>query len=120
MVQASLSNASGSLTVRLKTNGANSGAGWNATILCSQVCQAIVPQLDNANTSPQAHVEEGFNYIDICQGESITFAALSDNSIFPENDVLYHQDASNSTFHWIFGDGNTADGQVVSHTYAIA
>lgn len=55
MVQASLSNASGSLTIRLKTNGANSGSGWNATILCGQVCQAIVPQLDNINTNPHAH-----------------------------------------------------------------
>lgn len=118
MVQASLSNTSGSLTVRLKTNGSNTAAGWNATIICGQVCQKIVPQPDLANFSPTPHVEnDGFTYVDICEGETINFAALADTSVFPENDILYHQDAATSTFHWTFGDGNTADGQVVSHTY---
>ncbi|GAB4451166.1 MAG: hypothetical protein Fur0028_06780 [Bacteroidales bacterium] len=119
MVQASLSNASGSLTVRLKTNGSNTGAGWNATILCGQMCQSIVPQLDFANCSPTPHLENGFMYMDICQGETLTFSALANASVFPENDILYHQDASNCVFHWIFGDGQTADGQTVTHSYAI-
>ncbi|NSW46141.1 MAG: PKD domain-containing protein [Bacteroidales bacterium] len=119
MVQASLSNTSGSLTVRLKTNGSNTGAGWNATILCGQMCQSIVPQIDVVNTLPTPHVENGFTYIDICQGETITFAALANASVFPENDILYHQDASNCVFHWVFGDGNMADGQTVTHSYAI-
>ncbi len=119
MVQASLSNSSGSLTFRLRSNGSNNGTGWNATIVCGQVCRQIVPQLDIANFSPTPHIEDGYTYIDICNGESINFAALVNTSVFPENDILYHQDAATSTFHWTFGDGNTADGQIVSHTYAI-
>ncbi len=118
MVQASLSNASGSLTVRLKTNGANTGAGWNATIICGQICQQINPQIDTLVMSPPMHYENGFYYVDICPNESITFAAAANASVFPENNILYSQTASNCTFHWVFGDGNTANGQVVTHTYS--
>ncbi len=118
MVMATLSNPSGALTVRLKTNGSNTGSGWNATIICGQACQAIVPQIDLTNTSPQPHFENGFWYIDICEGETINFAALADNTVFPENDILYHQDASNCTFNWTFGDQTTSTGQNVSHAYA--
>ena len=117
MIQASLSNASGNLTVRLKTNGANTGAGWNSTILCGQICQSIVPQLDPNVFSPTVHLEDGFTYVDICFGDAVTFAALADSSVFPENNILYNQNAANCVFHWDFGDGSTADGQVVNHTY---
>ncbi len=118
MVMASLSNASGALTVRLKTNGSNVGSGWNATIICGQACQAIVPQIDFANTHPTPHVEsDGFTYIDLCQGESFTITALADNSVFPQNDILYHQDAASCTFNWSFGDMTNGTGQTVSHTY---
>ncbi len=119
MVQASLSNTSGSLTIRLKTNGNNTGAGWNATILCGQVCQQIVPQLDFSATNPTPHYENGYLYIDLCLGQSVTLVALADSTVFPENDILYHQEASNCTFNWVFGDGNTATGQTVSHNYSI-
>jgi len=119
MVMATLNNASGSLTVRLKTNNANVGSGWDATIICGQACQAIVPQIDFSNTIPTPHIENGFTYIDICQGQSITFAALADNSVFPQNNILYNQSAATCTFNWSFGDQTNGTGQIVNHTYNI-
>ncbi|MCX7863236.1 MAG: hypothetical protein N2449_09620, partial [Bacteroidales bacterium] len=100
MVMATLSNPSGALTVRLKTNNANTGSGWNATIICGQACQSIVPQIDMANTTPTPHLENGFWYIDICEGQTINFAALADNTVFPENNILYNQSAASCTFNW--------------------
>jgi len=117
MVMATLNNSSGALTVRLKTNGSNTGSGWNATIICGQACQAIIPQIDFANTQPTPHIENGYTYIDICEGQSITFTALADSTVFPQNNIFYNQSASNCTFNWSFGDMSNGTGQTVTHSY---
>lgn len=119
VVMASLGNTSGALTVRIKTNSSNNGAGWYASVVCAQACQKITPQLNFSLTQPTPHFEDGYWYIDVCDGQPINFAALgSGPTVFPENDVLYHQDSTNCTFTWILGDNTTLNGQFVTHTYS--
>ncbi|MCX7955406.1 MAG: PKD domain-containing protein [Bacteroidales bacterium] len=120
LVMATLNNASGALTVRFKSNSSNNAAGWKATVICAQACQQITPQINFSLTQPTPHQEsDGYYYIDICAGQTITFAALGGGpSVFPQNDMFYHQDSTNCTFHWNFGDNTTATGQIVTHTYS--
>lgn len=54
------------------------------------------------------------NYIAICPGSEVNFSA---DAIYPENDFIYHQSDATTTFDWYFGDGSTATGENVSHTY---
>ncbi len=113
MVQSSVSNSSGRLTFRFKTNSANQGSGWNSTIICAKPCQKIIATLDSLLTVPEPNDS---NYIDVCLGSSITFKA---NALFPQNDSVYHQSNNSSKFYWDFGDGTIDSGQVVNKTYTI-
>ncbi len=114
VIQASLSNASGDITVRFKTNGSGNNTGWNAAVYCSPMCQAIHPGVDTLVMNP---LPDDSNYVDICFGEPVVFAASGGNDVFVENDILYHQDAASSLFIWDFGDGLIDTGQVITHTY---
>ena len=53
-------------------------------------------------------------WIDICIGERVFFDG---KGIFPQNGLVYEHSAATSTFDWDFGDGMTAKGPSVSHTY---
>jgi gliding motility-associated-like protein len=112
--QASVYNATGDLTFKFKSNGSVTAAGWWGGFLCGQPCQTVMALLDTVNTAPQPNDS---NYIDICIGQPITFAALTSGAAFPQNDALYHQDASTTNYSWDFGDGTTATGATVTHTY---
>ncbi|MPM15384.1 hypothetical protein SDC9_61753 [bioreactor metagenome] len=116
MVQASINNASGDLTFRFKTNASTVAAGWNASIDCIPQCQDVLAAIDTLQFSP---LPNDSNYVDICHGDIITFAALGFGpGAFPENDLLYHQDSSTTLYVWDFGDGTTDTGRVVDHYYA--
>ncbi len=54
------------------------------------------------------------NYIAVCPGTEVNFSA---DALYPENDLIYHQSDATTTFDWYFGDGSTATGENVSHTY---
>ena len=110
LIEASLTNASGCLTVRFVSDGTTQATGWNATIQCAPVCQEIVASLNPALTNPASDT----NYIVICPGQEITFSGSAD---YVENDMVYHQDDATSTYIWFFGDGTSAIGQTVDHTY---
>lgn len=114
--QASVYNVSGDLTFKFKSNAALTAAGWWGGFLCGTPCQAVVAVLDSAACSPQPNDS---NYIDICIGTSIQFAASTGADAFPQNNVLYLQDPSNTIFTWDFGDGTTGTGPVVNHTYTV-
>lgn len=115
--QASISNVSGDLTIRFKSNATNQAAGWNAAISCTPMCQAMIPTVDTLQMSP---LPNDSNYVDICFGQTVNFAALGAGSgVFPENDMLYHQDSTNTLFIWDFGDGVSDTGRVIPHLYTV-
>jgi len=115
IVQASIYNTSGSLTFRFKTNGSNVRAGWDAAIACVPQCQQIIAAVDTLEMIP---LPDDSGYVNICYGNPIKFAALGAGpGAFPQNDILYHQDSTTSTYHWDFGDGTTANTRVAWHTY---
>ncbi len=114
--QATVYNVSGDLTFKFKSNASVTAGGWWGGFLCGQPCQSVVAILDTATCSPRPNDS---NYIDICIGDPIVFSALGTGAAFPQNDALYHQDPSTTTYTWDFGDGSTAVGQTVSHTYTM-
>jgi len=115
VIQASFTNTSGDITVRFKTNGSGNYSGWNAAVYCRKVCQKINPEIDSLLFFP---LPDQNDFIGACLGNSMTFAALNNNSIlFPQNDIIYHQDVSTSLFIWDFSNGIKDTGIVVSHAF---
>jgi gliding motility-associated-like protein len=107
-IQASSSNASGCLTFVFHSDGSLQYGGWKATISCALPCQSVNAVL--TSTTPAASA----GYINICQGGTVNFTG---SATYPQNGTFYTQSNATSTFHWIFGDGATANGTNVSHTY---
>ncbi len=113
-VDATINNASGDLTFQFKSNGSLQNSGWFGSLVCIPACQKIIAAFDAVLTVP--HPNDS-NYVDICIGNPITFAADVSGVSFPQNNVLYAQSSATSTYLWDFGDGFTATGPVVNHTY---
>jgi len=111
-IQASITNASGDLTFKFKSNGSGTGTGWKGEITCIPQCQVVFAALDSILTVPAPNDS---NYIDICFGDSVLFVGTG---IFPQNNMVYNQSNSTSTFIWDFGDGSPLDtGQTLYHNY---
>ena len=53
-------------------------------------------------------------WIDICPGTEIQFSGAG---AYPQNGILYNHSDQTAQFVWNFGDGTTAIGQDVSHTF---
>ena len=111
IVQATAINTSGCLTVEFISNSAGQGEGWNAAMNCIPACQLIQSEL--TNTTPTADAPEN-GFINVCIGEEITF---SGRGIYPEDGEVYNHSDATSTFLWDFGDGATAEGKEVDHSY---
>lgn len=112
-INASIYNPTGCLTVHFVSDGSLQSTGWAASISCEPLCQQVIAKLDLSVTSPTPDT----NYIAICPGESITFAGSAE---FPQNNYIYNQSLAGCSYEWHFGDGTTANGQVVNHTYPVA
>ncbi|NTW34335.1 MAG: PKD domain-containing protein, partial [Bacteroidetes bacterium] len=110
-VQASITNSSGNLTFKFRSNGSDVGTGWKGTISCIPECQTVFSVLDAALTMPNP---TDSNYVDICFHDTIKFVG---SGVFPQNGLVYPQSNATSTFEWDFGDGTTATGQTVTHLY---
>lgn len=110
-IRASLTNTSGCITVRFISDGSSESNGWSATISCHQVCQEVLANLNTMLTSPSPDT----GYIAICPGSAIHFVGYS---TYPQNNLVYNQSDNTSVYNWYFGDGGTATGPVVDHTYA--
>jgi len=114
-IAATIYNASGALTFQFKSDGNQQTNGWYGSLECIPACQSIIAAFNQTLTVPHPN---NSNYLDICIGTPITFASKGAGA-FPENNVLYNQDSTTSTYFWDFGDGTTATGQIVNHTYTL-
>ncbi|PKP04367.1 MAG: hypothetical protein CVU11_04895, partial [Bacteroidetes bacterium HGW-Bacteroidetes-6] len=108
IVQATGANASGCLTFAFHSDGSFQYAGWAATISCTTPCQSILSVFSSSTPAAVG------GYISICQGQTVSF---SGSATYPQNGTSYTQSNATSTFLWDFGDGTTATGQNVTHTY---
>ncbi|NNF86064.1 MAG: PKD domain-containing protein, partial [Winogradskyella sp.] len=101
-ILASESNTSGCLTIAFESNASGNTTGWVANIFCATPCQDINASIDSTDPAPNST-----GIISILPGDSVTF---NGNAIFSE-------DASNASYDWDFGDGNTAVGLNVINTF---
>jgi gliding motility-associated-like protein len=113
---ASVFNLSGDLTFKFKSNASIVAAGWYGDVTCTHVCQMVIACIDTVECFPAPNDS---NYIDICIGNIIHFAAGGGPETFPQNNNLYHQDSTTTLYEWDFGDGSTATGRVVDHLYTV-
>jgi len=113
-VQASIYNTSGNLTFNFVSNGSVTNSGWFASLVCIPQCQKVVAMIDTTKMIP---LPNDSNYVDICFGDSIRFAADAGPLAFPQDNILYDQDSSTTQYLWDFGDGATAAGRIVWHKF---
>lgn len=111
-VGATASNASGCLTFEFQSDAIIDLAGWSAIISCIQPCQSV-----QANLLSSSPVANSNGEINICQGDMVSFIG---SGSYPQNGNNYTQSDATSTFLWDFGDGTTATGTNVSHSYPTA
>ena len=126
-IMPSLTSGSGCLTIRLTTDATGEASGFKAKIECASLCQYpeaalhnVFYRIDEDGNRVERPVREGadtltnedgsvtivrYKSVDFCFGDSIVLVAAP---LFPENDNMYHQDASNCIYEWTFGDGQTA------------
>ncbi|MCX6256289.1 MAG: T9SS type A sorting domain-containing protein [Bacteroidia bacterium] len=95
-VTATLYDTTGCLTFTW-TSGSGADVGWQATVSCVTPCQTVMSGL--VSTSPAAN-DSGF--IDICPGTPIHVIGTG---LFPQNNTIYNQSNSTSTFVWNYGTG---------------
>jgi len=98
----SADNPSGCLTFHWISNNSAHTTGWEASISCFEPCQEISGTIENTNPQPD---EEG--RILLCPGDEAEFFGSGEFSVSGEN----------ATYSWDFGDGNSAQGQNVSHIF---
>ena len=114
-VIATAANPSGCLTAKFQSNSTSNTDGWKAEIACIPCCQQVIANISPTTNPPAVYdPNDHCSYIDICQGDDITFVGTGD---YPENDIIYHQEDGTSTFDWDFGDGTIETGQTINHHY---
>ncbi|MEP5256403.1 MAG: choice-of-anchor L domain-containing protein, partial [Winogradskyella arenosi] len=101
-VSASGANTSGCLTVEFISNSTQSVDGWEAEILCATACQDIDASFDSSSPEPNAA-----GVIGILPGDTVDFSGSA----------LFQSDDTGATYNWDFGDGESATGTDVSHTF---
>jgi gliding motility-associated-like protein len=106
-------NPTGCITITFSSNANNQETGWRADVSCQSPCQTV--QASIASTVP-AMVPAGTGYIDICEGDAVTFTG---SGIYPQNGTTYTQSNATSTFKWVI-EGQAFFGQTVTHTFANA
>lgn len=111
IVQATVANPSGCLTITFVSDGSRQGDGWNADINCISACQNIFADL--ASSDPIA-MPADTGWINTCPGGRVFF---SGQGVYPQDGVNYQHSDFTSEFTWDFGDGTMAVGPEVSHIY---
>jgi gliding motility-associated-like protein len=115
IIQASITNRSGCITVRFIAQRqlfGNFNKGWAANIICIPACQNIQAVL----TSTPAAMPRDTGWIDACPAQTrINFKARGN---YPQNGYAYNQNDSLNKFEWNFGDGSAvAYGTDVTHIF---
>lgn len=119
------SDPSGCLTIHLISGKKETAAGFKAKLECVSYCQYPVAALDTffykispdgtktpfsirsfTDTvrnvfDPDTYELVKYKAIDLCYGDSVQLVA---KTIFPENDLSYHQSDSSLIYYWNFGD----------------
>jgi gliding motility-associated-like protein len=113
IIQTTVTNPSGCLTVRFISNGSNQKRGWEANVICIPSCQTIKAFVDV--TSP-AVMPKDTGWIDACPNQTkVSFKAHGD---YPQNKFAYTQNDSINAFEWNFGDGTAVGkGPEVEHIF---
>ncbi|MDX1271024.1 PKD domain-containing protein, partial [Bizionia paragorgiae] len=101
-ITASATNPTGCLTITFTSDGSGSGSGWGAAISCFEPCQTITAVLDS--TVPALNIDGD---VEADPNETITFNGSG----------IFSGSGAGATYTWDFGDGNTATGQTVTHSY---
>ena len=99
-------NETGCLTVFFTSPSSVEAPGWFAEINCQYPCQDFTVEIESSDWI------NALGQIDACY--DIDLNALTD---YPENDEYYTQADNTTTFQWVFGDGQVATGQSLSHLY---
>ena len=108
----SVTNFSGCITFRFVSNSTVETDGWIGQIRCIYPCNQRI--LASALSAP---VQDANGYTNICFGDTV---GLGVQTVYPDNNISYHQDDSSSVFHWSFGDGKDSIGKnlvSVKHQY---
>lgn len=98
---ATITNPTGAITLRLKTDGSGEGAGFDILTGCDAPCQRINVKFDTvlSNKYPKL-ADDGFYYIDLCPYDTLHLVAYGE---YPDNYFSYTQTDATSTFHWDLG-----------------
>jgi hypothetical protein len=73
LIRASAVNPSGCVTVTFTSNAGTTDNGWTGAVSCVASCQTIYSELVS---STPAVVPSPNGYIDICQGQTVSFSPL--------------------------------------------
>ena len=98
---ATISNTTGALTLRFKSDGSGGGEGWSILSTCEAPCQRINVMFDTLLSNKYPRLEDdGFYYITMCPGETLHLVAYGE---YPDNNFSYNQNDQTSMFHWDLG-----------------
>ncbi|HOY39731.1 MAG: gliding motility-associated C-terminal domain-containing protein [Bacteroidales bacterium] len=93
------------LTLVWHTDGSVTYPGFAATISCTYPCQDYTIDIVSSNP-PQSPPADSL-WVDVCQGETVTFTATAD---FSNNNVDYNQTLANTTWYWtVVSEAGTED-----------
>lgn len=93
----------GALTIVFQSDNSVVNTGFAADISCFYPCQDY--SIEIVSTFPEITNEDSA-WVDICQGEQISFFA---NGTFPQNELNYLQNNENLNWLWIFKKGDVSN-----------
>ena len=98
---ASITNLTGAITLRFKTNSSNNSAGFKISTNCWKACQKIIANINTLASTPPIVTENGFLYSNVCQDQPLTIKGFG---TYPENNIVYSQSDLTSNFFWMVND----------------
>lgn len=98
---ASIQNATGTITVRFKTDSAGLNEGFELHTSCIAPCQRVNIYLDSIQSTHIPHLDpdDNYYYVDVCPYDTVHFVVHCD---YPDNDFSYHQSDATTLFKWDF------------------
>ncbi len=103
---ATITNPSGAITIRFKSDGTNHGSGFKVKVECRSVCQRINAFIDPTACVPPLVEEEGYWYANVCEYQSLSVAGYA---TYPDNTLGGYTQSHDSTyFSWNIGDSTIA------------